>query len=288
MPNAQALILNGHKQLCGVHEPGEIVLRTPFRTLGYINATAESRKRFVRNPFRDDADDLVYFTGDSGFYQPDGTLQILGRLDDEVKIRGVRIDPAEVTATLAKHPLVRACVVMGNRSEHGEPYLAAYVVAAGKQKPPISQLRSYLLEQLPSAMVPAFFVLLDALPLTPNGKIDRKALPEPDKQASLEQSHLAPRTETERMIAAIWSEVLKVPAVGAEDNFFDLGGHSLLATQIVSRIRAALQVNVALRALFEMPTVAALSRHLETIQRAGQDPSATLPDEADQPEETVL
>jgi acyl carrier protein len=177
---------------------------------------------------------------------------------------------------------------MGNRSDHGEPYLAAYVVAAGKERPPISQLRSYLLEQLPPAMVPAFFVFLDALPLTPNGKVDRQALPEPGKQASLEKSHIAPGTEMERMIAAIWSEVLKVPAVGAEDNFFDLGGHSLLATQIVSRIRAALQVNVALRALFEMPTVAGLSRHLEIIQRAGQDPSEILPEEAEQPEETVL
>jgi acyl-coenzyme A synthetase/AMP-(fatty) acid ligase/acyl carrier protein len=267
IPNTQVLILSRAQRLCAAYEPGEIVLRTPFRSLGYINAPEENRRKFRRNPFCDDPDDLIYFTGDAGFYRSDGSVQIQGRLDDEIKIRGIRIEPAEVTAILAQHPLVRACVVTGRKREDSETYLVGYVVAKD-EKPDAGALRSYLLEQLPPAMVPALFIFLDALPLSANGKVDRNALPEPDGQATAAgRTQTPPRTETEKIMAAIWSEVLKIPAVGAGDNFFDLGGHSLLAMQIVSRLRDAFHVEIALRAVFEMPTVAALSRHIDVAQR---------------------
>ncbi|MET0500480.1 MAG: amino acid adenylation domain-containing protein, partial [Candidatus Binatia bacterium] len=264
MPNTQALVLAGNNQLCGINEPGEIVLRTPFRSLGYVNAPDENHKRFVKNPFRNDPQDLIYFTGDAGCYAPDGSLQILGRCDDQIKIRGVRIEPAEVTATLAGHPLVQSCIVVGRKNDQDESVLVAYVVAVGEEKKPTTaQLRSYLLEYLPPAMVPSGFVLLDTLPVTPNGKIDRKSLPEPDHTTSEPESYIPPRTEIESLVAGIWAQVLNLEKIGVHSNFFDLGGHSLLATQIVSRIREALGVEVALRVLFEKPTVAGLSDHIE-------------------------
>jgi acyl-coenzyme A synthetase/AMP-(fatty) acid ligase/acyl carrier protein len=262
IPNTQALVLNAHNQLCGVNEPGEIVLRTPFRSLGYVNATEENHKRFIKNPFRNDPQDLIYFTGDAGCYAPDGSLQILGRRDDQIKIRGVRIEPGEVTAILAGHPLVQSCVVVGRKNDQDESVLVAYVVASGREDL-TAELRAYLLEQLPAVMVPSVFVLLDALPLTPNGKIDRKSLPEPDHTRSEPDSYTAPRTEMENVVAAIWRQVLKLEKIGVHNNFFDLGGHSLLATQIVSRLRELLGVEVSLRVLFEKPTVAGLVDHMK-------------------------
>src|SRR5207253_3491888 len=153
----------------------------------------------------------------------------LGRLDDQVKIRGVRVEPAEVTAILARHPAVESCVVVAKKNERDETYLVAYTVASEHEKATSTQLRSYLIEQLPAAMVPSVFVFLDHLPLTPNGKVDRGALPAPDQsRPELTESFVAPRTADEKLIAGIWGEVLKLKQVGIYDNFFDLGGHSLL------------------------------------------------------------
>jgi acyl carrier protein len=285
----QALVLGHDEQLCGVNEPGEIVLRTPFRSLGYINAPEENGKRFVKNPFRDDAHDLIYFTGDAGRYAPDGTLEILGRLDDQVKIRGVRIEPAEVTAILAQHPLVDSCAVVARKDQEAETRLVAYVVPAKQGQPTSAQLRSYLLEQLPAAMLPSAFVLLDSLPLTSNGKLDRKALAALDHdRPDPEESFVAPHTTLEKMLVAIWAEVLKSDRVGIHDNFFDLGGHSLLATQLVSRIRGTLAVELPLRALFEKPTVAGLSDHIESVLQFGKKHSQISKDNLGEMEEIVL
>jgi len=162
-------------------------------------------------------------------------------------------------------------------------------VASKQGQATTTQLRSYLLEQLPATMVPSVFVFLDSLPLTPNGKIDRKALPEPDQQRSApEESYIAPRTEIENVVAGTWAEVLKLPRVGVHDNFFELGGHSLLATQIISRIHEALHMDVSLRALFEKPTVASLSNHIQTIQRARNEHQRTAMDNLDETEEIIL
>jgi acyl carrier protein len=240
--------------------------------LGYFNAPEETQKRFVKNPFSEDPNDLVYFTGDAGRYRPDGTLEILGRFDDQVKIRGVRVEPAEVTAILLQHPAVTSCVVVGDKNERGETCLVAYVVTSEPNSSTPGQLRSYLLDRLPSPMVPSTFVFLDVLPLTPNGKVDRNALPEPAYQRrEAEDGFVAPRNELEKVVAGIWAEVLKLERIGLHDNFFDVGGHSLLATQIVSRIRSTLSVEVSLRCLFESPTIeqmaAAITQHGETQSR---------------------
>jgi amino acid adenylation domain-containing protein len=271
LPHSQALVMNRSGQLCGVGEPGEIVIRTPFRTLGYINAAEQSASRFCRNPFTDDKDDLLYRTGDRGRYRPDGELEILGRLDDQIKIRGVRVEPAEVTAVLARHQAVRSCVVTPSHDLRGQSALVAYVVMA-EGDTEVAELRTYLSRQLPPALVPSWFVTLAELPLTANGKVDRHALPEPDR--SLKESaeeFVAPRNTTEEIVSGIWSEVLGIDRVSVESDFFAMGGHSLLAAQIVSRVRDALRTELPLSSIFESPTIAGLARLVIAAQGQGFD-----------------
>lgn len=266
----QAFVFGDNNQLCGVGEIGEIVLRTPFRTLGYLNAPEETQKRFVRNPFRDDERDVLYYTGDRGCYRPDGALEVLGRLDQQIKIHGVRIEPDEVAATLACHPMVRSCVVLGCKDRQEQNFLAAYVVPAHPNKTTISELQAYLSKELPVVMVPSAFIFLDTLPLTPNGKVDRRALPVPDQsRLELAERFVAPRTPIEKTLVRIWAEVLGVEQVSIHDNFFALGGHSLLAIQVMSRIRSALQVELPLSSLFETPTVAGLAVRIAETQVRG-------------------
>jgi len=269
LPETQALVLSENGQLCGIGEVGEIVLRTPFRTLGYVNNPQEQQRRFVRNHFRDDLNDVVYYTGDLGRYRPNGLLTILGRLDDQVKIRGVRIEPDEVAAVLERHPLVRSAVVTARKNNQEEYSLVAYVVFSGQGKITVSELRSHLSKQLPDYMMPSVFVVLDSLPLTPNGKVDRKSLPAPESgRPDLEVSFVAPRTPIEEVLAGIWCEILGLNQVGVHDNFFELGGHSLLATQVMSRLRKVFEIEIPLRTLFESPTVEKLASAL--LQREGE------------------
>ena len=259
LPESQALVLSGEDRLCGINEPGEIVLRTPFLTRGYLNAAEEQSARFVPNPFGAGPGDLLYRTGDLGRYRPDGTLMVLGRLDQQVKIRGVRIEPEEVTAVLAGHPRVRACAVVARELGNQPVALVAYVVAHD-EAPGAVELRGYLTERLPAALVPSAFVFLERLPLTANGKLDRRSLPAPDVTPGQgEEDHTAPRTPLEQAVAGMWSEVLGIEPIGVHDDFFALGGHSLMATRIVARLRAAIGIELPLRTLFEAPTVAGLA-----------------------------
>jgi len=253
LPETQALVLNSNNNLCGIGELGEIVIRTPFRTLGYIN---DQGARFQTNPFTGAADDLIYRTGDRGRYRPDGMLEILGRLDQQVKIRGVRVEPDEVTALLARHPAVESCIVTARKDAHDENALAAYVVS----NTPTSELRTYLSKHLPPAMVPSFFVIMPELPLTPNGKVDRRALPEPERSLPQTAEFVAPRDQTEQTVADIWSDVLGIKQFSVATDFFELGGHSLLATQIISRLRDTFQIELPVASIFENRTVAELSR----------------------------
>ena len=287
IPHTQPLVLNGAGQLCGIGEPGELVLRTPFRTLGYINAPEEQRRRFVRNPFRDDARDMLYYTGDRGRYRLDGAVEVLGRADDQVKIRGMRVEPAEVQAWLCRHPAVREAVVLAREDALGEKRLVAYVVEGSgvrgqgsestasdvlipDPRPLTPELRDFLQKTLPAYMVPTAFMFLEALPLTPNGKVDRRTLPEPAARAEPSSSFAAPSTPVERQMAGLWSGVLGVERIGVDDNFFELGGHSLLATQLISRVRETFEAEVSLRSLFETPTIAGLVR---AVEQSGGDRS---------------
>ena len=259
LPETQALVLNRSKGLCGIGELGEIVIRTPFRTLGYINEAKEQLARFRKNSFTVAEDDLVYWTGDLGRYRPDGMLEILGRLDQQIKIRGLRVEPDEVTAILARHPSVKSCTVTACKDAHNENALAAYVVMAANDYS-LPELRTYLNRQLPSAMIPSFFVIMQELPLTPNGKVDRQALPEPDRSLPALHEFVAPRNEIEQVVARIWSDVLSMKEFSVTNDFFELGGHSLLATQIISRLRDAFQIELPVGSIFENRTVAELSK----------------------------
>jgi acyl-coenzyme A synthetase/AMP-(fatty) acid ligase/acyl carrier protein len=260
LPDTQALVLSGENRLCGVNEQGEVVLRTRFMTRGYINAGEAQRQHFIPNPFGSDPGDVLYRTGDLGRYRADGTLVVLGRLDRQVKIRGVRVEPEEVTAVLSRHPQVRACAVIGRALGDQPMALVAYVVPT-EGEIGSTALRAYLGERLPAPLVPSAFVFLKHLPLTPNGKLDAHRLPAPDGENGREApaQPTAPRTPLEDWVAGMWAEVLGVERVGVHDDFFALGGHSLLATRIVARVQTKYGVALPLRTLFEAPTVAGLA-----------------------------
>jgi amino acid adenylation domain-containing protein len=210
----------------------------------------------------------MYRTGDRARWLADGNLEFLGRADHQVKVRGFRVEPAEVAARLLEHAAVREALVLVREDRPGEGRLVAYVVPEAGADAPSGELRDHLRERLPEFMVPSAFVAVDAFPLTPNGKVDRGALPLPEGGAA-DEAYVAPRTPTEEALAAIWAEVLGVERVGAADDFFRMGGHSLLATRVVSRVRRALEVEVPIRALFESPTVRAMAERVEALRRDG-------------------
>jgi len=264
MPDTQALILSPNGRPCGIGEPGEIVLRTPFRTLGYLDPV-DTAARFRPNPWSSDAGDLLYFTGDAGRYRLDGTIDFLGRLDHEVKVRGVRIDPGEVTIALSRHPAVRTAAVVAHAQGETGHRLTAYVVTEPAAVT-AADLRAHLAAELPPAMVPAAFVFLQALPLSPNGKVDIAALPPPPRAEP--SGAAAPDDELEAEIARIWADMLAVPRVGRDDDFFDLGGHSLLALRMLARIAEATGQRLPPLALFQAPTVGQLARLVREAEPA--------------------
>ncbi|WP_236587727.1 non-ribosomal peptide synthetase [Tumebacillus amylolyticus] len=273
-PDTQVWVLNAGGSLCGIGEAGEVVLRTPFRTRGYLNAPEEQALRFRPNPFRGESDDIVYFTGDRGRYQPDGALEVLGRLDDQIKIRGVRVQLGEVTAVLMRHPAVAACAVLDVKDGHGQTQLAAYVVLTDAEGFQTTELRHHLEQRLPSAYVPAFYLVLESLPLMANGKVDRKALPRPEAvELTASEMQLA-ETGIQATLSKIWSEVLGVERIGVNQNFFTLGGHSLLSTQVMSRVRRQFGIDLPLRQLFEGPTIAQLATAVEAALQ--EQPAAEI------------
>ncbi|WP_375502637.1 amino acid adenylation domain-containing protein [uncultured Nostoc sp.] len=264
LPETQALILGENHRLCGIGELGEIVLRTPFRTNGYINAQEENFSRFRKNPFRDDEQDLIYYTGDRGCYRLDGSVEILGRQDDQIKIRGVRIEPGEIETLLNQHPNIQTSVINDKQDLSGDKRLVAYIVLKQQQQALTSgELRSFLKQKLPEYMVPNAFVFLNTLPLTPNGKIDRQALPTPDQiQQESATTFVAPRDELEIRLTKIWENILSVKPISIKDNFFDLGGHSLLAVRLFAQIEKAFGKNLPLATLFQESTIEKLANIL--------------------------
>ena len=224
MEGARALILDDQQRVCPPGVAGEIYIRTPFRTLGYYKNPDATNEVFVQNPFNDHPNDLIYRTGDLGLILNDGNFRFLGRKDNQVKIRGIRVELGEIENHLLNHPLVGAAVVLAREDVPGDVRLAAYIVAKQGAGPSIKDLRDRLRRELPEYMVPSAFVFLDSLPLTSNGKVDRQALPVPSQnRAELEESFVAPRTPTEEMLAGIWAQLLHVEQVGIHDSFFDLG-----------------------------------------------------------------
>ncbi|MEU8180868.1 amino acid adenylation domain-containing protein [Micromonospora sp. NPDC049047] len=266
----QAFVLGPNDCPCGVGELGEIAIRNPYH--GEVTEPDGPRGaagRFLPNPATGDPADLIYRTGDAGRLRPDGTLEISGRLDEQVKIRGVRVNPAEVNAALLGHPAVAASFVSVRRDDAGGACLVAYVVPAGGSGVSATELRTHVASWLPTALVPAAFVPLDRLPLLPNGKVDRAALPSPEPtRAALRRP---PENDRQVALAAVWRDVTGVTDIGLDDDFFALGGHSLSATQVVSRVRAVFGVELPIVAIFEHPTLQALTEAIGTAPRADAD-----------------
>lgn len=262
LPGSQALVLADDQRLCGLGEIGEIVVRSPYRSLGYLNLPDDSPPTFVLNKHTSHAADLLYHTGDQGRYRLDGGLEFLGRSDRQVKIRGVRIEPDEVAATLATHSAVSQAIVATQADGEGTPALIAYLTTTQRTPPDVAQLRRYLAMRLPAAMMPAAFVVLDEMPLTANGKLDWRALPVPSLDSAAALSHVPARSPVEEALCAIVEQVLALDGVGVHDDFFDLGGHSLLAMQVIGKVRSVLGMELPVRDLFEAPTVSALAHRL--------------------------
>lgn len=278
--NTQAYVLDRHRRLAPVGVVGELYLGGESLARGYRNRSALTAQKFVANPFADsgEATRVLYRTGDLVRWTSEGELEFVGRVDGQVKIRGCRIELAEIESTLQGHALVRESLVLARPDERGQLQLVAYVLpqdaAAGSVE---LEVTDYLRAKLPSYMVPAAIVTLPAWPLTTNGKIDRNALPAPASRAGGDSRvpFAAPATAVEQTIAKIWCDVLQQETVGLGDSFFDLGGHSLLAAQVVSRVNAALQTGVSVRALFDQPTLAGFAREVEL--RREQNPASCIP-----------
>ncbi|MCP4700363.1 MAG: amino acid adenylation domain-containing protein, partial [Gammaproteobacteria bacterium] len=284
--NTQIHILDACCQPLPIGIPGELCIAGAGLARVYLNRPGLTAEKFIEIELFGKLQRICK-TGDLARRLPDGCLEYLGRIDHQVKLRGFRIELGEIEAVLSLHETVKEAVVNLHERE-GNPSLAAYVTTAASDEQPAAgdsslaaDLRDYLKNRLPDYMIPVSFTVLDKLPLTPNGKIDRKALPEPEAVSSTEQ--VVPRTETEALLATLWSAVLKTEVTSSAAGFFDLGGHSLLATQLASRIRDGFGVDMPLRILFEHPILGDLAAWLDQ-----QQCSDTLPPIMAQPQDTPL
>ena len=261
--NSRAYVLDERMCPVPVGIPGELYVAGEGLARGYLGRPALTAERFVPNPFGA-AGSRAYRTGDLARWLPEGVLEFQGRIDQQVKVRGFRIEPGEIEAALLAEPEVRDAVVVARRDASGDRALAAYVVPRGGESIDPAALRGRLGERLPAYMVPSFIVPMDALPLAPGGKLDRRALPEPASESlsAADDAFVPPATPEEQAIAAVWSEVLGIGRVGATDGFFSLGGHSLRAVRIITRIEEALGVRLPVSALFDTPTVRELAERV--------------------------
>ncbi|WP_371648969.1 non-ribosomal peptide synthetase [Streptomyces mirabilis] len=269
LPDTQLLVLNGDGDPCGYFEPGEVVVRTPFRTLGYIGAAAAEESGFRPNRFRDD-EELLYWTGDTGYLRNDGLLQVVGRRDGQVKIRGVRVEPSEIELTIGAYPEVTAAAVIDHVSEEGNTYLVAYVVF--RQDAPAEaarKLQRFIMSKLPSYMIPSEIITMEFLPRTPSGKVDRKSLPHPAEHITRTSGIVdePPRSSTEIALAEIWASLLGV-SPGLRDNFFNLGGHSLLASQVLSLVQQRFDVELSLRPIFQGQSLREMAQAVDILALA--------------------
>ncbi|WP_439957803.1 amino acid adenylation domain-containing protein [Micromonospora echinofusca] len=278
VPGTRAYVLDGAGRPVPVGVPGELHLGGVRLARGYHRRAALTAEKFVPDPFGTEPGGRLYRTGDLVRYLPDGSVEFLGRIDQQVKLRGFRIELGEIEAVLAGHPSVRAVAVVARDLHPGDRRLVAYLVGHDDDSPPdVPALRLLAADRLPDYMCPSVWMLLPELPLTPSRKVDRRALPAPQVDRSeLERSYLAPRNDTEEIIAGLWAELLGVDKVGVHDDVFLLGAHSLLVTRVLARICAVFAVDVPLRRLFEATTVAALA---DVVHAAVADEIAQLSDD---------
>jgi acyl carrier protein len=266
--NSQVYLLDRQMNPVPVGVRGQIYVGGDGLAAGYWNRPELTAERFVGNPIAPEQSARLYRTGDLGRWRANGEIEYLGRVDSEVKLRGMRIELGEIEAVLMTHALVgEAAVELAEES--GEARLLAYVVPRNGQAPNARELRRHLRTKLPEPMVPARYVVLEELPLLASGKVNRRALAGMAGVVLTEQGMTPPRTETERKLGEIWKELLKVEEVGVDQNFFELGGHSLLVLQVIARIRRMFEVELPVRTVFEEPTLAGLAAAVEKAEAQG-------------------
>jgi amino acid adenylation domain-containing protein len=261
MKGARLILFDKNMKICEPGFIGDIYIRTPYRTFGYLNDPQLNFERFIPNPLGGEQTDLLFKTGDQGVELPEGNFEFLGRRDRQVKIRGIRVELDEVERVMIQHPSIDNAVVIDREEKDRDKYLCAYFISRGTVE--ISELREYLSEELPDYMIPSYFLQLEAFPLTPNGKLDRKALPAPGLRPV--ENDEAPVGRIQETLVNIWSEVLKIDRkqIGINSDFFELGGHSLKAIMLASGIHQALNVKMALTEIFKTPTIRELSRYIK-------------------------
>jgi amino acid adenylation domain-containing protein len=269
MVNQCVYVLDSDLDLSPVGVPGELCLGGVGLGRGYYNRPAQTAEKFIANPFAKQSGERLYRTGDLARWMPDGNLQLLGRIDLQVKIRGMRIDLADIEATLKQHAGIADAVVVARESARGEKRLVAYFISIADVS--IVDLKAYLRHKLPTHMHPAFLISVAAFPLLPSGKVNRMALPEPEEsRTGPGTDYVGPRTSLETVLLGIWQEVLGIDEISINDDFFDLGGHSLLAAQVIARLKDIFQGELSLRTVFQSPTVARLAEEIETSDPAVQ------------------
>ncbi|HEX5884419.1 MAG TPA: amino acid adenylation domain-containing protein [Pyrinomonadaceae bacterium] len=267
LPNTDAWVLDRETQMVPVGVAGELHIGGDGLARGYIPRPGLTAEKFVPHPFSAEPGARLYRTGDLVRYQDDGNIEFLRRMDQQVKVRGFRVELGEIESSLNQYWAIVESVVIAGKDASGETRLIAYIVPEEGVEPTSSELWAFLQEKLPSYMLPSVFVTITELPLTPNGKVDRRALPVPAQIGDeVGTNFIPPRTDMEVMVAEIWRQTLGITQVGVGSNFFDLGGHSLLGTRVMSQIRENCGIELPLRVLFEAPTVAALARRLEEAQ----------------------
>ncbi|MBE3649276.1 non-ribosomal peptide synthetase [Paenibacillus polymyxa] len=261
--NSTAYVVDRSMQLQPIGAWGELLVGGDGVARGYCNRPDLTSEKFINSPFRNG--ERCYRTGDLARWNADGTLEYKGRIDAQVKIRGYRIELGEVEAQLLKLEAVREAVVIAREDEQGQKQLCAYVVTHADVQ--LSELRSALNRELPSYMVPSYFVQLEQLPLTPNGKVDRRALPRPEGGISSGAEYVPPQNQLQAQLISIWKEVLEIERIGINDNFFEAGGHSLRATHVISLIHKQLHKNVQLKDLFQHPTIEQFAQVIEALEQ---------------------
>jgi amino acid adenylation domain-containing protein len=264
MANTQIYPLDAHQNLLPVGVPGELYIGGVCLAREYLHRAELTRERFVPNPFAPGT--RLYRSGDVGRWLPDGRVEWVARADFQVKVRGFRIEPGEIEATIARHPAIREAVVIAREDTPGAKRLVAYFVAPEAPADVVDELRTLIRTTLPDYMMPARFVSLESLPRTANGKVDRKALPAPTAEdGALSGTAVPPRTPTEAAVMQVFCEVMERSDFGVLQSFFDLGGHSLMAARLMSRLRSVARVDLPLRMLFERPTVAGLAEAIDAL-----------------------
>ncbi|HEY3787707.1 MAG TPA: non-ribosomal peptide synthetase, partial [Urbifossiella sp.] len=286
--NTQIYILDRAGNPAPIGVPGELHIGGGGLARGYLGRDALTADKFIADRFRERPGARLYRTGDQARWLADGAIEFIGRLDGQIKIRGYRIEPGDIETALEKHPLIREACVIAHEFGPSDKRLVAYLATGQAQAPGVSEIRAFLAAKLPEYMIPSSFMPLETLPLNANGKVDRKALPLPEAaRPNLNAAYLAPESGTEKVIAALWTEVLRMDKVGIRDNFFDLGGNSVMIVRIHHRLKQHLGRDFPLIALFQYPTIDTLAQFLHPKDAASEKPQAAILDRATKQREAL-